>query len=640
MVEHPTTHAQVRVNISGTQLLPGDVTHIDESGNIKNVYSDEERAWFWYSVARSGVLVFTSSFVVVYTLALGDENSDSNGKMDFFGARVAPSTAVTASLLISYVVIAFMSPIIGALADFTSHRKAMFGGFAFLGVFCTFSLIPCFYARNLPGCYLLTYSILFCYEVTVFLMYAYLPEITQTSNIPKLSGYGLLLTTACQVLSLAVIVPIMSLAGNVEDKTSRDANIKLYFSICSIIVGSCWMIGTVLTLLLLKSRTERRQLTASQSLWTIGFVQLAKVGQKARAFPELFRYLLSYILSSIAFGTVSGIASIVLSSDFGWSGTVLAYLLVFSQIVAMLGGLTAHRLTRRFGAKRILLIVIGVYVIASPLFTFVYYAREPCVSNGWTLCEAAGKCYRQFDALSLAAANDKCDSEASNSNAGVTVFNSLAEMTCGAPLCQSSEGCLLDREFSSQGWVDRYDAPPTFWFTLDSAELVVNGSQHCAAYNGSSFWNTIDCDVELPFVCEKDVTQEADSLLTGIMFGIFMIMTYFGGLNIAISRAFLATMVPPDLEAEVYGLYAFCSKMLIWLGVALFAIANEVFGDFRWAFLWMIPFYLLGFWHLFQVDSAEVAKNVKGYMLSRRSAMEVKNQMLAGGRKHSSNVVL
>eukprot|EP00300_Choanocystis_sp_HF-7_P027209 c32285_g1_i1.p1 GENE.c32285_g1_i1~~c32285_g1_i1.p1 ORF type:complete len:674 (+),score=154.61 c32285_g1_i1:75-2096(+) len=636
LVQHPVTQKAVQVSLAGTKLQPGDLTHIDELGNIKKVYSDEERGWFWYSIARSGVLVFASSFLVVYTLALGKEFSNNDGKMEFFGARVAPSTAVTASLLISFVVIAFMSPIIGALADFTSHRKLMFGGFALLGVACTFALVPMFYARNLPACYLLTYAIPFCYEITISLMYAYLPEITEASKIPKLSGYGLFLTTLFQVLSLVIFVPLMSLAGNVENKTSSDPQIQFYYSLCSIIIGVVWFVGTILTLLLLKSRPARRWLEPGQSLWTIGFVQLTQVGRKAKLYPQLFRFLLSYILSSIAFGTVTSIASIVLSADFGWSGTQLAYLLVGSQIVAMLGGLTAHRLSNRFGPRRLLLIIIAVYTIASPLFTSLYYARESCVLNDWTLCPTTGKCYREYSALTLTEANDKCSTEASSHNGQVAVFRSSAEMTCGGVLCTDPEGCLLDRQFSLNKWHDSDGKVPTFWFTQDSREPSPVGG-NCVSYNNSSsFWQTVSCNTPLSFVCEKDAAEEANSLLSAIMFAIFLIMTYFGGLNIAISRAYLALMVPPDLEAEMYGLYALCGKLLIWFGVALFAISSEVFGDFRWAFLWIVPFYLLGFWSLYRIDTADVTNNVKEYMLARRSALEVKANILPPQRQNSS----
>ena len=47
-VIHPQTHAQVNVNISGSNYYIGDSIQIDQSGNIKKANNDEERGWLWF----------------------------------------------------------------------------------------------------------------------------------------------------------------------------------------------------------------------------------------------------------------------------------------------------------------------------------------------------------------------------------------------------------------------------------------------------------------------------------------------------------------------------------------------------------------------------------------------------------------
>eukprot|EP00300_Choanocystis_sp_HF-7_P036440 c52287_g1_i1.p1 GENE.c52287_g1_i1~~c52287_g1_i1.p1 ORF type:complete len:666 (-),score=120.65 c52287_g1_i1:58-2055(-) len=617
LTEHPITKVKVQVKLQGTKLQCGDVVRIDENGDVKDVYSDEERGWFWYSYARSGIMIFVSSFVVAYLLAFGNESANNEGKMDFFGTLVLPSTAITASLLITYFAIAIFNPLIGALADFTHYRKSMLGNFAFIGVFAAFGLAPSFYARSMPACLVFTYTIIFCYEITASLIYAYLPEITPTQKIPKLSGYGLFLTTMSQVVALTFVLPIMSVAGNVETKSTSDSSVKFYMALCACILGGIWAVGTFLTLLLLKPRSCRRRLGPTQSLFTVGFSELARVGKKTKMFPQLFRFLLAHIFTSIAFGSITSMSSIVLSSDFGWEGTKLAFLLVLSQIVAMIGGLMSHRLTSKFGSKRLLLVIIGVYAVCCPIISSLYYTRGSCVLNGWTPCETSGKCYRHFSQpLTFDEATAVCLKETRNVDRGrLASFSTPEQVSCGAPLCPNDDCWVGRRYFTS--WATSDGDLPLFWLTPDSAEpSPAHGD--CLALNASSFWDSAECDVARPFVCEKSLVKESGHLANGAIMAVFMALTYFGGLHISISRAYVALMIPPDLEAEMYGLYGFCAKAMIWLGVSIFAIVNEVFGDFRWAFVLIVPFFLMGAWSLLRVDDRQVDASVRDYMLARR----------------------
>ena len=62
----------------------------------------------------------------------------------------------------------------------------------------------------------------------------------------------------------------------------------------------------------------------------------------------------------------------------------------------------------------------------------------------------------------------------------------------------------------------------------------------------------------------------------------------------AISRSLFAQMIPSGREAEFYSFYEVSDRGTSWLGPALFAFTNQMFGSLRPAILSLIVFFVAG----------------------------------------------
>jgi UMF1 family MFS transporter len=86
----------------------------------------------------------------------------------------------------------------------------------------------------------------------------------------------------------------------------------------------------------------------------------------------------------------------------------------------------------------------------------------------------------------------------------------------------------------------------------------------------------------------------------------------------AISRSIFAQMIPSGREAEFYSFYEVSDRGTSWLGPALFAITNQVFGSLRPAILSLIVFFVAG---LIALPFVNVRKGIDD--VKRASAPEI-----------------
>jgi UMF1 family MFS transporter len=86
----------------------------------------------------------------------------------------------------------------------------------------------------------------------------------------------------------------------------------------------------------------------------------------------------------------------------------------------------------------------------------------------------------------------------------------------------------------------------------------------------------------------------------------------------AISRSLFAQMIPSGREAEFYSFYEVSDRGTSWLGPALFAITNQVFGSLRPAILSLIVFFVAG---LIALPFVNVRKGIED--VKRASAPEI-----------------
>ena len=81
----------------------------------------------------------------------------------------------------------------------------------------------------------------------------------------------------------------------------------------------------------------------------------------------------------------------------------------------------------------------------------------------------------------------------------------------------------------------------------------------------------------------------------------------------AISRSLFAQMIPKGKEAEYYSFYEVSERGTSWIGPALFALVNQLFGSLRPAILSLIFLFVMGLIVLPFVNVAKAKEDVKAF---------------------------
>ncbi len=81
----------------------------------------------------------------------------------------------------------------------------------------------------------------------------------------------------------------------------------------------------------------------------------------------------------------------------------------------------------------------------------------------------------------------------------------------------------------------------------------------------------------------------------------------------AISRSLFAQMIPNGKEAEFFSFYEISERGTSWIGPLVFGLANQMFGNLRFAILSLIFFFILGLLLLPRVNVSKAIADAKNY---------------------------
>lgn len=168
------------------------------------------RAWSMYDWANSAYnLVITSTIFPAYYIAITSQgNSD---KVSFFGWEVINSSLLNYALALAYLIIAFLSPVLSAIADYKGNKKR------FMQLFCTLGAAACcglffFRAGNVELGIVLSIIAAVGYCGSLVFYNAYLPEIATVNEQDKVSAqgfaYGYIGSVLLQVICLVFVFTI------------------------------------------------------------------------------------------------------------------------------------------------------------------------------------------------------------------------------------------------------------------------------------------------------------------------------------------------------------------------------------------------------------------------------------------------
>jgi UMF1 family MFS transporter len=319
----------------------------------------EARAWALYDWANSAfwLTVITTVFPVYYLTLVGDELTGDDAQLRF--------AAATRNALI---VIAVLAPLLGTLADVRAAKKRMLAIFAFGGAL---SVAGMYFLQ--PGDWRLGLILFGLANIgaagSVVFYDALLPHVARKDELDRLStsgfalgyvGSGLLL-----ILNLLWIrKPEWFGLPHGEGLSTEEATLPYRLSFLSVAIW--WSVFTLPLLRRVKEPPASAALEAGRSTLSAALRRLRDTLQELRRYRQAFRMLIAFLVYNDGIVTLIRMAVIYAAAknlDQAW---ILGSILLL-QFVGVPFSLLFGSLGTRFGAKRMVLVGIGVYSLISIL---------------------------------------------------------------------------------------------------------------------------------------------------------------------------------------------------------------------------------------------------------------------------------
>ena len=295
-------------------------------------------AWAFYDWANSvySLVISTAIFPLYY-------DSITKGKtVSFLGTEWDhPNTLYSYSLSFSFLVVAFISPILSAIADYTGNKKR------FLQVFCvigSFSVMSLYFFEGLETVWVgIVFSVLASigFWGSIVFYNAYLPEVAHPEDQDRVSAKGFIYGYTGSVI-LLIINLVMILQ---PDMLGIDAGMASQISF--VMVGLWWLGFAQITFRRLPNNVYNKK-PGNDYLWK-GYRELRTVLKEVKSYPTLRNFLIAFFLLSIGVQTIILMAAIFGSDELGLDSTSLIITILVIQLVAIVGASVFSRLSKKRG---------------------------------------------------------------------------------------------------------------------------------------------------------------------------------------------------------------------------------------------------------------------------------------------------
>lgn len=307
----------------------------------------EERSWILYDVGNSAfVLVMVTAIMPIFfkdfaSAGIPDAISTSNWGF----ANSAAS-----------LVLAFLSPVLGAMADYRQRKKYFFLLFLVIGL--GFSLCLTMVGK---GQWFFCLVLFVCARVgwagaNIFYD-AFLTDVTTPDNMDTIStrgyGYGYI----GSVIPFILIIALLLLGGLADGLPVTHTKIGF------IVVFFWWLL---FSLPAIKNLKQIHYLPSTKAPIKDSFVRLIKTFTKIKQHRKPFLFLVAYFFYIDGVGTIISMST-AYGRDLGFGIALLIGVLLFIQVVAFPFALLYGYLAKKFGTRKMLIIGIVVYCLITLL---------------------------------------------------------------------------------------------------------------------------------------------------------------------------------------------------------------------------------------------------------------------------------
>lgn len=312
--------------------------------------------WAFYDWANSvySLVISTAVFPIYYETVTQTES----GLVSFLGLQFNNTSLYTYALSFSFLIVAFISPVLSGIADYVGNKKS------YMKFFCYFGSLSVMSLYFFEGVDTLWIGIVFSVFASIgfwgsLVFYnAYLPEIAYSDQQDKVSALGFIYGYIGSVLLL-----IFNLSMVMKPEWYGISDTGMAPRISFLTVGLWWMGFAQFTFQRLPDNTQNKK--PHKDYIFKGFKELQKVLNELKDQPVLLNFLTSFFLYSVGVQSIILLATIYGKSEIGLSTSSLILTIIVIQLVGIAGAYLFSRLSKFIGNITTLKITIIIWALAS-----------------------------------------------------------------------------------------------------------------------------------------------------------------------------------------------------------------------------------------------------------------------------------
>ena len=253
----------------------------------------------------------------------------------------------------SMLVVALVSPVLGALADIRAIKRRVLIVSTLLCVISTALLWLVVRGDVMLGLMIFGLANI-GFDLGFVFCSAFLVELVPPQQMGRLSGYGWGFGYVGGLLSLALAYPFI--AGGFAE-----ANLASY-RLSFVVTALFFLLAALPTFLFLRERAQPRLTVPGLALWREVTTQLRHTARSLAAYRDLRRYFIAYLLYSDAINTVIVASGIFANKVLDFTPSDLIIYFLVTQITAGLGSVGFGFIADRIGATRSIVITLVLWI--------------------------------------------------------------------------------------------------------------------------------------------------------------------------------------------------------------------------------------------------------------------------------------
>ena len=308
--------------------------------------------WAFYDWANSvySLVISTAVFPLYYTAI-------TKGKIvRFLGTDWDhPDTLYSYALSFSFLIVAFMSPILSGIADYTGSKKKFMKFFCALG---SVSVMSLYFFDSVDTVWIGIVFTMFAsigFWSSIVFYNAYLPEVAKPEQQDRASAKGFIFGYTGSVILLIINLVMIQMPETFGITSGMASRISF------VMVGLWWIGFAQITFKRLPNDIYDRK-PEKDYIWK-GFKELKKVWNELRHYSSLKRFLISFFLLSIGVQTIILMAAIFGSSELELPAMNLIITILLVQIVAIAGAAIFSRISEKYGNIKAIKITILTWML-------------------------------------------------------------------------------------------------------------------------------------------------------------------------------------------------------------------------------------------------------------------------------------